>query len=561
MSSPPDESVVWRALVKAARELLGSLSSSAVDRMAVYYDDPVGFARDILGIEPWGRQREILEAAAKHDRVLVRSGHKVGKSLAAVILALWFVATRRRARVLITAPTFEQIKHIIWRELDIYYPRVGRIMEGPPHLPLDPRTGVAFSGNRQIFGRAARTKEGAAGVSGAEMLFIVDEASGFPDEQYEALKGNAAGGVKIVAFSNPTKASGWFFEGFRNGLWHCIHVSSEESPNVVAALARERAAQRDPNAPMAPRGDQVEHEDEIPGVAGWPWVLEMRRECGVNYRTHPIYQVRVLGEFPSAGPNAIMSLDGVTAARKRWDDHVRRNLEASRAIDHGIWGALELGIDPARFGDDDCVIFPRRGRFLYEPRVLSGRVLGAQIAEAAVQCVRELRRARMDDGPVVVKIDPLGRAGVEAAAAIRAHEAHKNGELVLVEVDVNRAADNEEAYSDLRTQLWFAGAQWIGDGLDEDGNPIPLDAQGPMLPPCPQLTKELLTSTYGFDARGRQLAASKDAMRAILKCSPDHADAFNLAVYRAPHGRTEVLTGSDLERRRRPTEERERGVY
>jgi len=58
-----------------------------------YANDPVGFFRNVLGVEPWGRhpglpadeasQIDILEAVRDHDRVAVRSGHKVSKSCSA----------------------------------------------------------------------------------------------------------------------------------------------------------------------------------------------------------------------------------------------------------------------------------------------------------------------------------------------------------------------------------------------------------------------------------------------------------------------------------------------
>ena len=47
--------------------------------------DPVAFARDRLGTEPWSRQAEILRAVVDHRRVAVRSGHKIGKSTAAAL--------------------------------------------------------------------------------------------------------------------------------------------------------------------------------------------------------------------------------------------------------------------------------------------------------------------------------------------------------------------------------------------------------------------------------------------------------------------------------------------
>src|SRR6188768_3692654 len=76
--------------------------------------NPVGFARDILGINPWSKQRAILESVASHQRVACASGHKCGKSTALAILALWFYCSYPGARVVLTAVTDNQVNGIIW---------------------------------------------------------------------------------------------------------------------------------------------------------------------------------------------------------------------------------------------------------------------------------------------------------------------------------------------------------------------------------------------------------------------------------------------------------------
>ena len=42
-------------------------------------------------------------------------------------------------------------------------------------------------------------------------LVEIDEASGFPEEQFEAVIGNMMGGGRCLATGNPTKPTGWFF--------------------------------------------------------------------------------------------------------------------------------------------------------------------------------------------------------------------------------------------------------------------------------------------------------------------------------------------------------------
>lgn len=47
-----------------------------------YQRDPVAFCREILGVEPWSRQIDVLNAVRDHARVAVAAGHKVSKLLA-----------------------------------------------------------------------------------------------------------------------------------------------------------------------------------------------------------------------------------------------------------------------------------------------------------------------------------------------------------------------------------------------------------------------------------------------------------------------------------------------
>ena len=45
-----------------------------------YQSDPVAFFRDVLGVEPWAKQRDIILAVRDHKRVAIASGHKVVRS-------------------------------------------------------------------------------------------------------------------------------------------------------------------------------------------------------------------------------------------------------------------------------------------------------------------------------------------------------------------------------------------------------------------------------------------------------------------------------------------------
>jgi phage terminase large subunit len=130
-----------------------------------YRDDPVRFFLEVLGIEPWARQREVLEAIVHSSKVAVRSGHKVGKSLSAAGLALWWVCTRLRARVVMTSASYRQVKAILWRELRALHTNA-RIPTGG-ELHTDPDTGLLMPDGREIVGFSTDSPERMSGISGA----------------------------------------------------------------------------------------------------------------------------------------------------------------------------------------------------------------------------------------------------------------------------------------------------------------------------------------------------------------------------------------------------------
>jgi hypothetical protein len=439
--------------------------------------DPVLMAREAFGVEPWSRQAELLRAVAAFDRVAVRSGHKVGKSITAAILAFWFALTRTPSRVVLVSSSAFQVKDILWREVRNLYDRAkerGFVLG--PEPALDPATGLLLA-TGDIKGVSTNKPERAAGVSGAHLFYILDEASGIDEAILEAIEGNRAGGAKIVMFSNPTRTSGTYFDAFheKRRFWKQIHISSEESPNVKA-------------------GRQV-----VPGLALLEYVKEKQQEWGED---SPLYAVRVRGDFPAQGERSVVSLASLTEARKRHDEHE----------DVGD-GPLELGVDPAREGDDEFVIAARRGRRLLPLRAFT-QLDGPNGAGKVLEVVRELRR---EGEKPRVKVDVIG-----IGASVYDSLKHSD-EVETVPVSVAKsptATDpGEPEYALLRDQLWFAVRAWLKTAaIPEDG----------------KLENDLVAPQYSYDARGRIKVEGKAEIKKRLKRSPDRADAVCLAVYAPP---------------------------
>lgn len=451
-----------------------------------YADDPVGFARDLAGYEleielPDGTvcdyQARIARAVLEHSKVAVRSGHKLGKSLLAVLLAVWWVTTREEGRAVLTASTDRQVKRVLWRELRKLYRRLKkRGFDILPEPALDPGTGCQWDDGREIIGFATKVPENAAGFSGPSQLFVLDEGSGIPTEIYEAFAGNMAGGAKMLACSNPTQPSGWFYEAFheRRQFWRLVHLSCEDSPNYLA-------------------GKTI-----IPGLAERAYVDEVVATYG---KDSPFHDVRVAGRFPRQSANAVVGLGLVEAARERWRETLPGDV-------------LDIGVDVARFGDDESVVGARRGLLAYGCLAVHGYDT-IQVAGLVRRVIRLLR-----DGPerVRIKVDVIGYgAGVFDQLVYLRDEGKLGDHVELIAVNVAEKSNDPDEYALLRDELWFGVRHWLADGGAFEGDG--------------KLESELVAPTYGFTRKGAIKVESKDEIRKRLKRSPDRADALALAIY------------------------------
>lgn len=456
-----------------------------------YRADPVAFFREVLGIEPWDRQVEIIEAVRDHDRVTVRSGHKVSKSTSAAGLALWFFCSFPDARVVMSSVTSRQVDAILWRELSMRHARARVPIGG--ELSKLARTGLRSADFREVSGFTAKEAEAVAGISGTHLLYILDEASGIPEAIFEAIEGNRAGGARLAMFSNPTKNSGTFYESHtsRRDFYRAIHISSEESPNVRA-------------------GREV-----IPGLATAAWVTEKRAEWGED---SPLYQVRVKGQFPRVEGRKVVQLHLVTEAEERWEE---------TPGDAPADGRLNVGVDPAALGDDEAGVVVRRGRKVLAVRAV--RLAELELADEVIQVVRHHRVAH--EGSAAVKVDVSGGTGglgARFADILRARVAETaKGELEVFGVDFGPIAS--DTYPTRRDQLWFGIATWL-----REGGALPPEklADGKWCAAHDKkLSAELIAPGFDLDSRNRAKVEPKEEIAKRLKRSPDRADALALAIY------------------------------
>lgn len=506
-----------------AQSLLAMVSAETriVFPSSRYRDDPAAFCREILGFDPWAKQVEILEAVRDHRRVAVRSGHKVGKSSGAAALALWYWASYPDARVVMTSTTSRQVDQILWRELRMRVARSGRclacITADPdgrriprpcPHstILVDDvhvvcrelaRNGLKSDDFREIVGFTAREAEAVAGVSGKHLLYIVDEASGVPDIIYEAIEGNRAGGASILLIGNPTRTSGEHYEAFakKKHLYHCITVSSEETPNAVSG------------------------ECLVPGLAEREWIEEKKLEWG---ETSPQYLIRVKGVHAENEDGCIFSVHAIVQAEQRWYE---LELEATTGA-RRYRGRLFVGIDPAGAtgtGDESAFVV-RRGQQVLRLVTMRGLTAEAHMAHALglMSDLEEPEDRALETSPVLV-IDRSGSVGAELYGTLRAHlgQYEAVGAAPPFRLIGVRSSDKPErrpdVYGTLRDELAASVEQWM-----REGGAILEDAR---------LAAELHALRWTEDVRKRLKVTPKDELRKVLDRSPDRYDALALATW------------------------------
>ncbi len=475
--------------------------------MQGYHHNILKFFREVLEMELWERdpgaplgthgQADIARAILAGKFIAVRSSNKVGKTDCAAGVALWWCMTQPEAKALITAPTAPNMREAMWPAiLKMYRPDHRRGRKGLAGYIPEPgtlaSTGIRWPDGRVLLGKTADSPEALSGISSPKLLVVVDEASGVGNPWFEAITGILAGGGKLLAISNPTQTSGWFFDAFqqREG-WELLHIDGRWSPNVMA-------------------GKTV-----IPGLAEHDYPEMQARLWGLGSQ---VYQARVCGDFPTGGDDQVISLGDIELARARWDS----------ASEEGPM--LEFGLDSARFGDDRSSFAARRGLKLYtqtwfRERGVDPTLQGADGFAVVGRLNQGIRLLRKSGEKVRVKVDATGGWGGSPVDAIR--DMQRRGEMDMgvdvVEVQFGAASSDPRQYAKVRDELWFSGRRFFR-------------VQGGALYSDSEAEREMLAPFFKQTPSGANAVEPKDATRKRIGRSPDLADACLLAIYEPGYG-------------------------
>ena len=436
------------------------------------------FAADVLGVTLWDKQCEVLEAVRRERRVAVKSGNGLGKGFTAAVAVLWYLDCHDPGIVLSTAPTFRQVRHVLWRQIHRLHRGARRPLGG---TLLDTRWELAR--DRYALGLSADGADQFQGFHCENVLVVVDEAEGVAEEIYEAVDAvMTSRNPRLLLIGNPTRTDGSFHRAFHEerGIYRAITISALDSPNL--------------------RNGEV----EIPGLVTAEWVEERR----IAWREDSdLYRARVLGEFPQRGEDNLIAMDDIEAAVEDsgMDGQDGRDFgfddDPFGVFLPGGGGRVVIGVDVARFGSDRSVVLMRRGDAVVSIRTFS-RIDTMAVAGQVMVAVREHR-------PDLVNVDVIG---VGAGLADRLREQG----VPARDVNVAERPRRDRTCANLRAE----GYRTLACRFRDRRIRIPRDAE---------LIAELATLRYRYDSLGRLLMEPKDSMKKRGGRSPDKADALMLA--------------------------------
>jgi phage terminase large subunit len=301
------------------------LTPDEISRRQLYQALPDKWVQDVSGEVPWAKQCEIMRALVVHPRVAVASANSCGKTYLAARLVVWWLAMYRPSIVVTTAPTDRQVTEVLWREVRAFAAKAkarGKGLGG--RLLLTNKWEFAEDHFAIGFSTKDNDPDKFQGFHSPHTLVIADEAAGISEMIFEGITAILKGEHnRLLAIGNPTSLEGWFFEAFKSEGWWTDHISALDTPNLK------------------------QNRIVVPGLVTAADVEQGRIDYGEG---SPLWQSRILGQFPDRLDDTLIPIAWVEAAGER---------------EPGRGGEVVVGADFARGGSDSTVFVARHGMNLF----------------------------------------------------------------------------------------------------------------------------------------------------------------------------------------------------
>jgi phage terminase large subunit len=439
----------------------------SLDTLIAWKRKPHAMVEDLFGVKPDPWRREALEAFPHTPRMAMKACAGPGKTALLAWLGWNFLLTRPHPMVGVTSVNAANLRANLWTELARWYaaPRAAILRalftmtkteifanDHPQTWRLEART-WAQDANAEQIGNAL------AGLHAKYVMWLLDESGAYPDSIMPVCETVFAGDpteAHIVQAGNPTHLAGPLYAACTKArrFWRVIEITA------------------DPDNPKRTTRVSVEHA---------------RQQIAAYGRDNPWVKVRVFGEFPPASLNSLIGPDEVSAAMKR------------RYSAHQIGNAAKIiGVDVARFGDDESALAFRQGIQAFPFKTY--RNLDSTQGAALVA------RAWEEFGADACFVDDTGGFGAGWIDGLT--------RLGRSPVGVGFAAKpNDGRYFNKRAEMAFECVQWI--------------RRGGALPESANLLTALTQTTYTFQG-DKLLLEPKADLKERIGFSPDELDALIL---------------------------------
>lgn len=464
----------------------------------IYQTDPQAWLSDVLDKRWYSKQVEIADAFIRHPRLAVKSANGCGKSAVMADLITWFVSVFPPEDVLaiITAPTVSQIEKVIFAYLKSNYasaqvlaqtklsvnPLPGSISEQLTWTMLSPITGKK---DFLAFGKRPSDSDIVSSFQGTRKKItkvFADEGGGLPTDIFTAAEAVATGADSgIFTIGNPDRRGTEFHRIFTDpkmtAEWKTLTISAFDLPTFTGEVVY---------------ADSSRQEAMLKSLTSPEWVEHKRRAWGEGDAR---WMSKVLGEFPGEADNTFFG------------QHVI-DMATGTEIEEDMAVAPILGVDIARWGEDESVIYVNRGgRVRIHPEGVWGK---CDVVDSAAR----IHNIAVSMAASEVRVDSAGIGG--AVFDILEHRDDRN--YLLIGINGANASKDNQRWSNVRSY----NHDYLREAMLNGRVDIDFEDK--------ELRDELIAITYKFNQRGAIQITPKDEMRTALGGSPDRLDAVIYSV-------------------------------
>jgi hypothetical protein len=437
--------------------------------------DPVTWTQDKRGGFLWSKQREIAKSVQEHRFTAVKSCHGTGKSWLAADIVAWWLDEHPigEAFAVTTAPTAPQVEAILWREISVAHDDAklkGRITWGQvPMWKVGDRM-IAYGRKPADYADPNKAMQAFQGIHARYVLVVLDEACGIPKWLWNAVDSLVTNdNSRVLAIGNPDDPSSEFYNVCRPGSdYNVIQVSAFDLPwstgEEVPAYLEEQ-------------------------LTGEKWVEERKRKWGEG---SPLYQAKVLGEFPDLSDDSLISPRQIREAQERT---IEPDFDAELFRE-------TFGGDVARYGVDKTTVYKTLG----DDNGIVIRKVDEWHKQNTMRTAGHFARILNGEPGIPMWIDI---SGLGSGTYDRLRE---QSHSVMPFDGGERAMDPVRFKNRRAEQYWYLRSMFEKGAVDLD----PLDED---------LASQLQSMKWKVNSRGQIIIESKEDMKKRGLPSPDCADA------------------------------------